>query len=622
MPRRFAFFIWAALSALLVWQAHAASALLAAEKHFRGDKRQRFAAATSQFSPDSIYYPLVSYWSSVLDLRRKDEKAAVAYLANSSSPYFRSEMRRQLLEYFAGKNDWTGFARHAAEGGDCARVLLEFVVGKVNADEFRNLWKSDSRMNNVLCMHAYRQARRTGLLTEDDIWIKLRTLAGAKQLSASRRLLASFPGYIRYNTVRKVANRAVRYIRGKHGLSNRANRELVMIAAMAAVRRSPKTAITRWQQFSPHFSAEENEHVWTVLGEWAARWHRTDALTLSKRGNGKYAGEDARAWRVRAALRAGDDVDVLNTIQSMPLEERNLSAWRYWRAVALQRRGEDGDAAAAMRALAEEEDDYYGLLAREAMAIPLLQKTTKTATKTATTVTGDFALALALYDTGLDSLALRVWRHAARNDAVSDEQRLAAAAAAEKKGWLLASIDAANRAATALAHDLRFPTPFQDEIIKYSRRFNLDPAFVYGLIRQESRFMPKIVSPANARGLMQVIPRTAKLVARKHKYGKYRLSRLTRVDTNVIIGTTYLSDLSDLFAGKPAYIAAAYNAGPGRARRWKKLSADILVTIENISITETRLYVKHLLANRLHYAARMGRQESSMLALIESSVKN
>jgi len=615
---------WTVFSLLLVWQTNADSALRKADKHFRADKQQRFAAAASGFSRESVYYPLIQYWKGILALRRQDDGEAVAYLANAteSSPYFRNEMRRQLLEYYAGKNRWTAFARHAAKGGDCARVLLGFVTGDANADELKRLWKNDTRMNNRLCVTAYRQAKRSKVLTDDDIWIKLRELAGGKQLSASRRLLASFPGYVRYRKVRQVVNQAVRYIRGKHSLSTRADRELVMIAAMAAVRRQPKTAIARWQKFSPYFSKTENAHVWTALGEWAARWHRNDALTLYKRGDGGYANENARAWRVRAALRNADYADVLKTIQTMPSGERNLSAWRYWRAVALQQQGQDADSATAMRALAADEDDYYGLLAREAAGMPLVPAATAAAAATpSTSVTGDFALALGLYDAGLKSLALRVWRHAARNTDTSDEQKLAAARAAEKTGWLLASIDAANRTELASAYQLRFPLPFQNEITKHSRRFNLDAAFVYGLIRQESRFMPKIVSSANARGLMQVIPSTAKLVARKHKYGKYRLSRLTRIDTNVIIGTTYLSDLSDTFAGKPAYIAAAYNAGPGRAKRWKKLSANILVTIENISITETRLYVKHVLANRLHYAARMGRRENSMQTLINSSIK-
>ena len=158
--------------------------------------------------------------------------------------------------------------------------------------------------------------------------------------------------------------------------------------------------------------------------------------------------------------------------------------------------------------------------------------------------------------------------------------------------------------------ELRFPTPFAGEVMKYSRRFGLDPAFVYGLIRQESRFMPKIRSSAGARGLMQIIPRTARQIARKHGYGRYRLPRLTRVDTNVILGTTYLSDLAKLLKNRPPLIAAGYNAGPRRPLRWRRegpQNAQWQVFIENIPITETRLYVKYVLANRAHYDAVFSR---------------
>jgi soluble lytic murein transglycosylase len=228
---------------------------------------------------------------------------------------------------------------------------------------------------------------------------------------------------------------------------------------------------------------------------------------------------------------------------------------------------------------------------------------------------GDFALAMAVRKAGENSLARKIWRHAVR-DETDNAILLAASQAAAVAEWHLASIDAANY--LPQAHNLRFPLPYHDTISGNSDTFNLDHAFVYGLIRQESHFMSTIVSPAKAHGLMQVLPSTAQLVARKHGYHRYNHSRLTRVSTNVIIGTTYLADLAGRFKAHPVQVAAAYNAGPARAVRWDKRNRgrDLLIYIENIPILETRLYVKHVLANRAHYEARLGTTRASMRELI------
>ena len=250
-------------------------------------------------------------------------------------------------------------------------------------------------------------------------------------------------------------------------------------------------------------------------------------------------------------------------------------------------------------------DDYYGLLAREELGLPLVNPAATPDPSPNGKPPAEALLALGLRAIGLDEFARRMWRRA--TSAAPPADRLAAARAAAAAQWHLAAIYAADGVPGAAAHSLRFPQPYSKTIDKYADDRGLDRAFVYGLIRQESRFMPKIVSSAKARGLMQVMPATARQVARRHRYGKYRLSRLTRVDTNVIIGTRYLADLGGALGNHPVLMAAGYNAGPGRPKRWTKRGGGWLVYIETIPITETRLYVKHVLANRAHYDYAMGR---------------
>ena len=529
-------------------------------------------------------------------------------MQETQSDYLRATAKRQLLENYLNKKDMAAFARLAPEGPPCA-VLFAALSLPQTADKALIVWDEDKKMTDPLCMSLYRQMLTRGIISEESLWDKIRLIAGERRLAATKRLLAAFPGRIRYSAVRKAVRGAFAYLRRKHPLSTRVNRELVMISAMAVARRNPSLAIVRWRQFSRYFSPHENEKVWTKIAEWAIRWRLPKTLALFQlAGDAKYHDNSARAWRVRAALREGNFGEILRVTEAMPKEQQMISAWRYWRAFALLKTGDSEQANKMIRALAEEEDDFYGLLAREKSKIPLVHKSRipDNGARTA----DDFLLALAVFESGEAELARRIWRFAAAREDLPQDDLLSAARLARDKGWHLASIHAAEKATGA--HDLRFPQPFGDEIKNRALQFGLDTALVFALIRQESRFMPAIRSSAGARGLMQVMPATARLVARKHKYNRYHLSRLTRPDTNIIIGTTYLADLVKLIKGDTAVIVASYNAGP-RARKWKKAAIKNrdrllakLIFIETIPILETRLYVKHVLANRAHYDAELG----------------
>lgn len=604
-------------SALLTSNASAAEAddFNKARKNFIADRAKSFARAANKIPASSEYRPLLDFWGAAIELRRNRPQALENLHRQTESFYVRDRAKRTLAEHYISRNNWDKFAE-VADASDCSSLIWDMHRQQAQKDAAKQLWAADTRFNDTLCIAAYKRAFKSGLLTDDDKRLKFRALAGSGLLSRTRRFMRHFPVGVSYGKTRKTVLRAARYIRGKHSLSTPAQRDLVMIAAMAAARKHRSLSISRWEAFSQYFSEEENSQVWAKIAERAARAHDKDAMELFRRAR-QYESydENARAWRVRAALVADDYADVIRTIQHMPETESSLSAWRYWQAVALAQTGGVAEAQTRLRALANDEDDYYGLLAKETMDIPLALPTARAPQARAE---GDFALALAVRRAGQAKLGRQIWDRALRQ--AEPEQILAAAREAEAEKWYLASINAANAADDPAAHELRYPTPYQETIDKYSAQFGLERAFVYALIRRESRFMPKAISSAKARGLMQVLPSTAKRVARRHGYNRYRLSRLTRVDTNVIIGATYLRDLAKKFNAHPAQVAAAYNAGPGRVVRWRKKIADTLALVENIPLRETRLYVKALLAARVHYALRFGEPPPSIQNLIDRTI--
>jgi soluble lytic murein transglycosylase len=157
--------------------------------------------------------------------------------------------------------------------------------------------------------------------------------------------------------------------------------------------------------------------------------------------------------------------------------------------------------------------------------------------------------------------------------------------------------------------------PFKNAVVERSRQIGLDPAYVYGLIRQESRFIMDAKSGVGASGLMQVMPATAKWTAKKIGMTDFHPGQLNDRDTNIAIGTGYLKLVLDSFGGSMPMAAAAYNAGPSRPRSWRNGPVlEAAVWAENVPFNETRDYVKKVLSNTTNYAAFITGQPQSLKA--------
>ncbi|HNO42993.1 MAG TPA: lytic transglycosylase domain-containing protein, partial [Ottowia sp.] len=161
----------------------------------------------------------------------------------------------------------------------------------------------------------------------------------------------------------------------------------------------------------------------------------------------------------------------------------------------------------------------------------------------------------------------------------------------------------------------RFPTPHREAVQRQAQAIGLDAAYVYGLIRQESRFVTDARSGVGASGLMQVMPATARWTARRIGLSGFVPAQINDLDTNILIGTSYLKLALDDFQGSLPLAAAAYNAGPGRPRAWRNGPLlDGAVWAENIPFNETRDYVKKVLSNTVDYAGLLTGQPQSLAA--------
>jgi soluble lytic murein transglycosylase len=221
---------------------------------------------------------------------------------------------------------------------------------------------------------------------------------------------------------------------------------------------------------------------------------------------------------------------------------------------------------------------------------------------------------------GLRSEGVREWNYstnltnsAGQAGGMNDRELLAAAQyACEREVWDRC-INTSERTKTVMDFEQRFPMPFRNSVVKRAGDIGLDPAYVYGLIRQESRFIMDARSGVGASGLMQVMPATARWTAKKIGLTNFTADQINDRETNIAIGTGYLKLVLDDFAGSMPLAAAAYNAGPSRPRAWRNGAVvETAIWAENVPFAETRDYVKKVLSNTTNYAAILTGQPQSL----------
>ena len=327
-----------------------------------------------------------------------------------------------------------------------------------------------------------------------------------------------------------------------------------------------------------------------------------------------FSAEEAEIY-ARQAIRFSNWEALIRAIDAMSPTQRQEDRWQYWLARASEQRGDSKskrNAQEIYKRLAQG-DDYHNLLAKERVGeMPKIPMSSEPTQSDVIRLSQDihFNRAFALRSVGAaDSYVNREWNWAVRQAYLKhdDGLLLAAAKRATDMGWYDRAIYAADRTVKKHNYNYRFATPHKNLVVNHSYSAGIDPAWAYGLMRQESRFNTGARSHVGAGGLMQIMPDTAKLVA-KNMGEAYNPAALTDPNTNLRYGTFYLSMIQQQLSQNAVLATAGYNAGPNRARRWQPehqaLPADQYT--ESIPLTETRDYVKHVMTNATHYGMLLG----------------
>jgi peptidoglycan lytic transglycosylase len=556
--------------------------------------------------------PYVQYWQ--LRSRLADLSAGEIrnFLAGHNNSLVADRLRADWLRQLAKDRDWAGFLREYPQLTTedlelvCFAYQARLALGESGIlTQARPLWFT-AQMLPESCLPLFEFMFKKDMLTAEDSWARIRLALEIGNLSGARMLLGYLPAGQRPDAkiLDSISRRPQHFLdRAPLPLKSRAQRELVIYALYKTAEGWPQSAADRLHRIAKDLPDVERDYAWAQIASVAARSLHPDALTWFRNaGNGM--NDRQLTWRARSALRAGNWNEVLAAIEAMSPTEYKWPQWRYWKARALSALGRQSEANALLAPLSNQ-FNFYGQLAAEELGtsistVPQTYRPDEDEIE-ATAKDPGIVRALTLYDIGLRYEGALEWQWAVKD--YEDKRLLAAAELASRNEWYERAIDTAER--TVLLHDfgLRFPTPYREVVQDYASQLDLDEAWVYGLVRQESRFAHTARSTAGASGLMQLMPSTARWVAKRLGLSGHHAKLTAMADSNIVLGTYYLRQMMDSLDNQMVLASAGYNAGPRRAREWiAGRPLEGAVYIETIPFAETREYVKRVMNNTLYYA--------------------
>ena len=611
-------------------------AALETAEAFRKFDRKRLAALLPQLQ-GHVLEPWAIYWELRARLDEASTKEIQDTLQRLAGSYQEDRLRNDWLLMLGQRRDWAAFNREYPKfrmnddrSVRCYALMADFNAGTVDvAGQVQEFWLAQREADDG-CTAAAEQQLKAGKLKPHAAWLRARLgMENDRQRMVTQALNLLNPDWAAKAST--IYSHPSRYLDEKLTALLPRTKELVTLALIRLAAEDPALAAAeldklRWRT---QLTQEERSWIWGVIGKRAAQRLSDSAMGWFENGQDKFMHEDHLVWKVRAALRAGMWPQVLEATGAMNEQQRRDPAWTYWRARALLAPGRnEADRQEAGRLLESIASvrGFYEQLALEDLgrkiAVPDKPAPSTADEKEAAKSNAGLTRALHAIAIGLRSEGVREWNYSTNlhDKGGMDDRALLAAAdrACQREVWDRC-INTSERTRGVIDFEQRFPMPHQAAVVKRAGQIGLDPAYVYGLIRQESRFIMDARSSVGASGLMQVMPATAKWTAKKIGLTSFTPGQITDRDTNIAIGTGYLKLVLDDFAGSLPLAAAAYNAGPGRPRSWRNGPIlEAAIWAENVPFAETRDYVKKVLSNTTSYAAILTGQPQSLKARLGS----
>lgn len=576
-----------------------------------------------------VLAPYAAYWMMLLNLEEADHQTVTDFISANSEYPFADRVRGEYLKKLAKNQDWESFSSEIVsyQQEDVAVSCYAAEASAINGDNSmleaaKAIWMT-AKEQPANCANMFDRMQSTGILKEDDIMARFRLALADNRLTLAKDIFKRSKSY-EANQVKLIdktyTSPSLVLAKKTISFNSKFGRELNLFALNRLAKNDSQQALSSFNKIQSLLPAEDRSYFYGRLALHAAQRHEPEALQWFKLAEKEYTNKDTSlnkdqlAWYVRAALREKNWTEVLNAVAKMSPEQMQEGAWRYWKARALKEQNKTLDANIIFAKLATERH-YYGWLAQDELAdmmsAPLEIYKVSDLDVDEITTNPAFQRVEALQRLDFRWEAKSEWALATKD--FDDQQLLAAAEFAARKNWYDLAIITADK--TTEVHDfaLRYPMPYRNLIKSASVERGVDEAWVYGITRQESRFMHYARSGVGAAGLMQLMPATAKWAAGRAGINDYNKSMIHDLDTNIALGTYYMAYTKDMFSGQETMATAAYNAGPSRAKKWvATIPLEGAIYAETIPFSETRSYVQKVMANAHLYAPRLGLKPISL----------
>ena len=591
--------------------------LLAARDAAKAGDQATLERLAPEFQGDdlAVYF---DYWRLLPNLGEADPAIIRNFLQRNDGSYIAEKLRGDWLRALGKQGRWEEFdADYPAlqqPDQEISCYILQRRLAKNDAsalDEAMPLWLTlvDTPEACYPVLEALIINKR---VLADDVWARIRRQFEANRLSGARFTMNYLPASQTPNakTAKALTDSPMQWLAKlpPKSLADPMHRELAALAIGRIARNDPAAAADQLERIAANLPANAKSWAWEQIGWQAAQRHLPQALSWFHQAGNAPLGDEAIQWKVRAALRVQDWKTVRSSIEAMPPALAAQPTWIYWLGRAYAANGKTEEANTLYAQIAGQ-PNFYGNLAGEELGqtigVPLKAAPPTNEEIAQVARLSGIQRGLALLRAGLRLEGVREFNWGLRG--LDDRGLLAAAEFALQSHVYDRAISAADR--TKHEHDyvMRYLAPFSEQVRAAAQNQMLDDAWVYGLMRQESRFVTDARSTAGASGLMQLMPATARWVAKKIGLTDYRHDMVNDTETNLLLGTSYMRMVLEDLDKHPVLASAAYNAGPGRARRWRaEQPLEGAIYAESIPFSETRDYVKKVMSNTVYYAVLFG----------------
>ena len=545
-----------------------------------------------------------SQYQSAFDAaKRGDDMWVQQFLAQAGDSAMAENVRNEWLKSLGARGQWSTFqseyrkldAKGRAQEVECYADLNNGQYAKA-----ADLVKETKRLP-AGCTKLVEAAAAAGRLNNSDAWRRVRGLLSNNQITDARNLAAA--------------------LGSPFEMGGQGAQEYSLLSVMGRDARRSASAAATLSAMESGLNREQASFAWGVLGHTQAQsQNMTTALSYFNRvADRNQLTEEQFEWYARATLRLQRWSELASVIQSMPEKMQKDPTWQYWLARSFAAQGNSSRAKGLYEQAAASGRNFYAVMSMEELGRRLNTNNNVAAASRSDVnrMAKDGAInrALVLFknaqasgDSKMRAQAQSEWRFATRG--FDEDNLLTAAQVAFDHQFYDMAINSADRTDHKLNYNLRYLSPFKDTTVRYAEQAGVDPAWVYGLIRQESRFVMGAQSSVGAQGLMQVMPATAREIAGKIGMSS---SELYTMDGNIRMGTWYLGDAKRRLQNNEVMATAGYNAGPSRARNWQAATPlEGAIYAETIPFSETRDDVKKVMTNATYYAVLFNEPQTSL----------